>query len=84
MTEGFDIAKAKALQVLEEVKISKDVDRDTLISVARTSLRTKVNSDLADHLTEVGVKYIEIFLGKLSVFPNRVSRARLVNVTTFV
>ena len=60
MTEGFDIAKAKALQVLEEVKISKDVDRDTLISVARTSLRTKVNSDLADHLTEVCVKYTEM------------------------
>ena len=29
------------------------MDRDILISVARTSLRTKVGKDLADHLTEV-------------------------------
>ncbi|KAJ8312577.1 hypothetical protein KUTeg_009950 [Tegillarca granosa] len=52
ITEGFDLAKAKALQVLDEVKISKEIDRDTLIQVARTSLRTKVHSELADVLTE--------------------------------
>ena len=54
VAEGFDIAKAKALEVLEEVKVTKIIDRDILVNVARTSLRTKVNADLADHLTEVG------------------------------
>jgi len=52
VTEGFDIAKAKALQVLDEMKVKQDVDRDILINVARTSLRTKVNAELADILTE--------------------------------
>jgi len=45
IAEGFDLAKAKAL---EEVP-----DRDTLINVARTSLRTKLHQDLADAVTEV-------------------------------
>lgn len=41
------------LKVLEEVKVSKEMDRDTLINVARTSLRTKLHTELADLLTEV-------------------------------
>ena len=41
------------LQVLDQVKISCEIDRDMLIQVARTSLRTKVHNDLADLLTEV-------------------------------
>lgn len=42
-------------QVLEEVKIQVDMDRETLINVARTSLGTKVNAKLADMLTEAVV-----------------------------
>ncbi|KAJ8776234.1 hypothetical protein J1605_015709 [Eschrichtius robustus] len=41
ITEGFEAAKEKALQFLEQVKASKEMDRETLIDVARTSLRTK-------------------------------------------
>ncbi|XP_064620672.1 T-complex protein 1 subunit zeta-like [Lineus longissimus] len=52
ITEGFDAAKKKALEVLDEVKITAAVDRDMLISVARTSLRTKLHQELADKLTE--------------------------------
>lgn len=55
VAEGFDLAKAKALEVLEDIKVKKDMDRDTLINVARTSLRTKVHSKLADILTEAVV-----------------------------
>ncbi len=55
VTEGFEQAKAKAMEVLEKIKVSKDMDRDTLINVARTSLRTKVHNDLADLLTEVSI-----------------------------
>lgn len=53
IAEGFEAAKEKALEVLEEVKVVKEMDRETLISVARTSLRTKVHRELADLLTEV-------------------------------
>ncbi|CAJ0950059.1 unnamed protein product [Ranitomeya imitator] len=55
VTEGFEAAKEKALKVLEEVKVSKEMDRETLINVARTSLRTKVHAELADVLTEAVV-----------------------------
>lgn len=54
-TEGFDMAKKRALEVLDEVKVETNMDRDVLVNVARTSLRTKVPKDLADHLTEIVV-----------------------------
>lgn len=58
INEGFELAKKKALQVLEDLKVEKEMDRDTLIQVARTSLRTKVHQELADKLTEVVVDSI--------------------------
>ncbi|KAB0345096.1 hypothetical protein FD754_022022 [Muntiacus muntjak] len=58
ITEGFEAAKEKALQFLEQVKVSKEMDRETLIDVARTSLHTKVHAELADILTEAVVDSI--------------------------
>ncbi|XP_022356929.1 T-complex protein 1 subunit zeta isoform X2 [Enhydra lutris kenyoni] len=58
ITEGFEAAKEKALQFLEQVKVSKEMDRETLIDVAKTSLRTKVHAELADVLTEAVVDAI--------------------------
>uniref|UniRef100_UPI003AACF6C0 T-complex protein 1 subunit zeta isoform X2 n=1 Tax=Centroberyx gerrardi TaxID=166262 RepID=UPI003AACF6C0 len=55
IAEGFEAAKEKALAVLEEVKVTREMDRETLINVARTSLRTKVHTELADCLTEAVV-----------------------------
>uniref|UniRef100_A0A8C5BPI9 Uncharacterized protein n=1 Tax=Gadus morhua TaxID=8049 RepID=A0A8C5BPI9_GADMO len=55
IAEGFEEAKGKALAFLEEVKVVREMDRETLISVARTSLRTKVHKELADLLTEAVV-----------------------------
>ncbi|KAJ7995633.1 hypothetical protein DPEC_G00246600 [Dallia pectoralis] len=55
IAEGFEAAKEKALEVLEELKVIRVMDRETLIHVARTSLRTKVHSALADLLTEAVV-----------------------------
>lgn len=52
ITEGFELARNKALEVLEEVKIKREMDRDTLVQVAGTSLRTKVHQELADLVTE--------------------------------
>merc|ERR1712137_694230 len=44
VAEGFEAAKEKALEVLEQVKVTREMDRETLIHVARTSLRTKVHA----------------------------------------
>uniref|UniRef100_A0A8C5KWL6 Uncharacterized protein n=1 Tax=Jaculus jaculus TaxID=51337 RepID=A0A8C5KWL6_JACJA len=52
ITEGFEAAKEKALQILEQIKVSKEMDMETLVDVARTSLRTKVHAELTDVLTE--------------------------------
>ena len=40
------------LQFLEKFKIERAIDRETLLNVARTSLRTKVRQEVADSLTE--------------------------------
>lgn len=50
---GFEAAKEKALATLEEVKVTREMDRETLLNVAQTSLMTKVHKELADLLTEV-------------------------------
>ncbi|KAF7697393.1 T-complex protein 1 subunit zeta [Silurus meridionalis] len=55
IVEGFEAAKEKALAVLEDLKVTKEMDRETLVEVARTSLRTKVHAELADLLTEAVV-----------------------------
>ncbi|XP_076792286.1 T-complex protein 1 subunit zeta-2 isoform X5 [Arvicanthis niloticus] len=55
IAEGFDVAKMKALEVLDETKVQKEMKREILLDVARTSLRTKVHTELADILTEAVV-----------------------------
>jgi hypothetical protein len=63
ITEGFDKARAKTLEVLERLKIKVEPTRANLLDVARTSLRTKIHQQLADVLTDVSV-----VTGQLSVF----------------
>lgn len=41
--------------MLDKVRVSEEMTRERLCQVARTALRTKVHSDLADKLTEVCV-----------------------------
>lgn len=56
LSEGFDLAREHALECLDNIKIvHSDIrhDRELLCSVARTSLRTKVETELADQLTEI-------------------------------
>ncbi len=53
------MSRKKALEVLNAIKIEqKDDDRNTLVNVAKTSLRTKVHHKLADHLAEICVDAI--------------------------
>ncbi|KAH7015197.1 TCP-1/cpn60 chaperonin family-domain-containing protein [Ilyonectria destructans] len=51
ITDGFELAKIEALKFLDTFKLPKDVDRELLLNVARTSLATKLNSTLAAKLT---------------------------------
>ncbi|XP_026824270.1 T-complex protein 1 subunit zeta [Ooceraea biroi] len=55
LTEGFDLARAKVLEVLESLKIPIDPTKQVLLVVARTSLRTKLHPTVADKLTEICV-----------------------------
>lgn len=51
VTDGFELAKTEALNFLDTFKIPSEVDRELLLSVARTSLSTKINKTLAKQLT---------------------------------
>lgn len=55
VTEGFDKARTKTLEVLENMKIPIEITRENLLDVCRTSLRTKVHQVLADVLTDICV-----------------------------
>lgn len=52
ITQGFELAQQRCLEVLDEVAVAKEMSRETLVDVARTSLRTKLHPTMADHLTE--------------------------------
>lgn len=51
LVEGFDLAKQEASKFLDEFKITKEIDRETLLSVARTSLSTKLSAQIVESLT---------------------------------
>ena len=51
ITDGYDIAKTETLKFLDKFKLQREVDRELLLSVARTSLATKLNRSLAEQLT---------------------------------
>ena len=54
VTEGLDIAKKEAIKVLDSMKVPVNVtNRDMLLDVARTALKTKVEHKLANKLAEV-------------------------------
>ena len=61
LADGIDLAKDRAINFLENFKIPKDtLNRELLLSVARTSLRTKVHEELADLLTEIVTDAVKI------------------------
>lgn len=51
ITDGYEIAKNETLKFLEQFKVTREIDRELLLSVARTSLSTKINATLAESLT---------------------------------
>jgi len=57
IVEGFEKARDATLEFLETFReeITGPVDRETMVQIARSSLRTKVHLELADHLAEIVV-----------------------------
>lgn len=53
LTEGFSIAHKKTLEVLDELKGSTEIEGETLLEVAKSSIGTKLYGSLADHIAEV-------------------------------
>jgi len=52
INDGFRLASDQAKKALEKLAVAKEMSRDVLLQVARTSLRTKLDVELADKLTE--------------------------------
>merc|ERR1719464_1320118 len=57
ITEGFEKAKEKALAILDDmkIKITPEEQKSILMSIAKTSLATKVHPNMAEQLTEIVV-----------------------------
>lgn len=53
MVDGIEIAKSETLKFLESFKVTKEITKELLMEVARTSLMTKIHPDLANPLTEI-------------------------------
>jgi len=53
LVDGIEMAKNETLKFLETFKIEKEMNRETLIEVARASLMTKIHPKLAEQLTEI-------------------------------
>ena len=53
IVDGIEKAKTECLRFLETFKLVREIDRDLLIEVARTSLNTKIAPELANPLTEI-------------------------------
>jgi T-complex protein 1 subunit zeta len=54
----MEIAKIECLKFLEEFKKDIEITRELLVNVAKTSLNTKIHSDLANPLSEILVDAI--------------------------
>jgi T-complex protein 1 subunit zeta len=54
LVDGIEIAKKKSLSFLDECKFKPEkIDREFLLNVARTALRTKLPIKIADQMTEI-------------------------------
>lgn len=53
LVEGIELAKKETLAFLETQKVDKEMTKELLIDVARTSLNTKIHPNLSNSMTEV-------------------------------
>lgn len=61
LVDGVELARDETLKFLDKfcTELKGEPDRETLVAVARTSLRTKVHTELADHLTDIAVNAVQ-------------------------
>lgn len=60
IVDGFELAREETLRFLDTYKTPlTTIDRDMLVQVARTALRTKLHEELADHMTEIVVSAVQ-------------------------
>ena len=61
ITDGYDIARDAALKFLDEFKIKNELkpSRELLTSITSTSLKTKLDHELADGITEAIVDSVQ-------------------------
>ena len=55
ITEGFNLAKIKAMEILDQMKVPVQAARESLLDITRTALKTKIHASLAEKLTEICV-----------------------------
>jgi len=78
--EGLDVAKEEALRVLESFKVKKDVlDTELLRSVARTSLRTKLQGQIAD---QVRIPFLDGYIRSRGRHLLKISLIIIITTTT--
>jgi len=63
LVEGMELAKGETLKFLEDFKVEKEITRELLIDVARTSLNTKIHPKLANPLCEILVDAVQTIQG---------------------
>ena len=61
LCDGIDLARQRTCEILDSSSRKIDItDRETLTCVARSSLRTKLEPDMADHLTGICVDAVNL------------------------
>lgn len=62
LVDGFEAAREETLKFLDLYKLNltaEQMNREFVLQVARTALRTKVHEELADHLAQIVVSAVE-------------------------
>jgi T-complex protein 1 subunit zeta len=62
--DGMELAKVETLRFLEQFKQEKEVNKELLVNVARTSLNTKIHPELANPLCEIIVDAVQTISGR--------------------
>ena len=55
LVDGMELARKETLEFLERFKQKKEITKEVLMDVAKTSLMTKIHPTLANQLTEIVV-----------------------------
>lgn len=59
LVDGIELAKVETLRFLEEFKLAKEINKELLVNVAKTSLNTKIHPEIANPLCEILVDAVQ-------------------------